>query len=454
LGGPNAPLAEVLAMYATSLAVSYSADDVHVYAIDLVGRGLGPIADLPHCGAVAVRNEALAMRIIRWLAQQTAQRKLMIAASGSSTVWEHAALTGELPPQLVLMVSGADRMLNADGSASNLLAPLLTLMSEAMGVRIQVVLSGLPKIVAHRLGMNIERRFVFWPGDAGELGTAGVPKTAAAELRIERRAIEPASGRFVQFAQLAEPGVGEGPVIRRLASGLEPALSRPPKQFADVSWPLPWEVVAAGELVAPPHLLAPLPIGIGTDDGEWLWIDAEDDGPVFAVTGPPKSGRSSALMTIARLAAKQGMPVINVTLSRRSPLASSDDPVLAQRIEPHDLAAALSQTPGRVVILLDDLQRLADASCIEAAMEHRQRILMVVSGSPDLLSSRTGVLRSLPNASSGLLLAPTGSLDGSAIGLRRLPAELLSNPRAGRGVLAIAGEAAEIQIPLVSLARV
>jgi hypothetical protein len=99
-------------------------------------------------------------------------------------------------------------------------------------------------------------------------------------------------------------------------------------------------------------------------------------------------------------------------------------------------------------VIIDDLQRVTDGALLDAIAPHRHRVLTVVAGSPDLLSSRVGVLRSLPVASAGLLLAPTGSLDGAAIGLRRLPPEWTSNPRPGRGILALAGEATEIQIPL------
>jgi hypothetical protein len=65
------------------------------------------------------------------------------------------------------------------------------------------VLSGLPKVVAHRLGPSIERRFVFRLADPGELGMAGVAKSAAGDLHVERRSIEPATGRVVQFARVA-----------------------------------------------------------------------------------------------------------------------------------------------------------------------------------------------------------------------------------------------------------
>ena len=454
IGGPNTPLGDLLATYATSLAVANTVDDLHIYAIDLVGRGLAMLTDLPHCGGVAVRNEALALRMVRWLMQEAAERKVAIAESGSSTVWEHAATGAALPPQIVLLVSGAERLLSTnDGPVSNLLGPLTSLMSEAVGTRIQVVLAGLPKVVAHRLGMNIERRFVFQLADPGEYSGLNVPKSAAPDLRIERRAMEVGTGRIVQFAQLAEPGGSGGGVIRKLGAEMPPPRHRPPRRFADVTWPLPWIQAPLDRLHAPAHLAVGLPVGLSTDDGDWLWVDADDDGPVFAVVGPPKSGRSSALAAIARLAKLQGHGVLNVGLSRRSPLATSTDAALGVRAEPGCVAAALERMPGRVVVLLDDLQRLVDPTPIEAALTHRDRVLLVVAGPPDLLSSRTGVLRGLPNATSGMLLAPTGSLDGSAIGLRRLAPEWTSNSRAGRGILAVAGEATEIQVPDVSLSR-
>ena len=79
IGGPNAPMPEVLAAYATSLALLHSADDVHVYGIDLLGRGLAPLEALPHCGGMAIRNEALALRIVRHLIDVAAERKVAMA---------------------------------------------------------------------------------------------------------------------------------------------------------------------------------------------------------------------------------------------------------------------------------------------------------------------------------------------------------------------------------------
>ena len=451
LGGPSAPVPEVLTTYAATLALLSPADDVHLYGIDLVGRSLAQLAELPHCGGVAVRNEQLALRIVRWLVQVAAERRIEIARTGSANVWEHATVTGELPPQLVLLVSGADRLLTtAEATTNHLLGPLTRLMGEAIGVRIQIVLAGLPKIAGHRLGMNVERRLVLQTADINDLAIVGVHRSFAAELRTERRAVDLPAGRVVQLAQLAQAGQPEGPVIRSLAASLARPTRRPPQRFVDVTWPLLWEHAAAAPPTPPAHFVAPLPVAIDTESGEWVWIDGVDDGPVFAVAGQPKSGRSSTLAALARLAHEQGWAVLNVLSSRRSPLAASDDPALAVRVTPEQLSDAVAATSGQVLVVIDDLQRLEDAEGVESALKHRERVLCAVSGPVDFLSSRTGVMRSLPAITAGILLAPTGSLDGSAIGLRRLPAEWTSNPRPGRGILGIAGDPTEVQVPLVT----
>jgi hypothetical protein len=154
---------------------------------------------------------------------------------------------------------------------------------------------------------------------------------------------------------------------------------------------------------------------------------------------------------MARLAGQAGWSVLDVATSRRSPLGQWDDPAITARVAPDGVAATLARLGGNVLVLVDDLQRLTVYDPLEAALAERDRVLLAVSGPPDFLGSRLGMLRSFPMASAGMLLAPSGSLDGTAIGLRRLAPEMVSNPRPGRGILAIAGEASDVQVPYVRL---
>jgi S-DNA-T family DNA segregation ATPase FtsK/SpoIIIE len=455
IGGSSAPVAEVLTTYGATLALMSSPDDVHIYGIDLLGRSLAQLADLPHCGGVAVRNEQLALRIVRWMLTTAAQRKVDMASSGSSNIWEHAAATGVLPPQIVLLVSGVDRILSVtEDTQSNLRAPLTTLMSEGVGVRFQVVLGGLPRVVGSRLGSNVNNRLVLEIADPAEYAAVGAHRSFASDLRTPRRAVWVPDKRLIQLAQLAPTGTSEGPVIQRLAETLPAATHSPPHRFADVPWPLPWEIAKrTPRQPAPSNFLAPVPVAVDTNSGDWCWIDAIDDGPLLGVVGPPKSGRSTMLGVLARMAAEQGWGVLNATTSRRSPLAVSPDPVLSRRCDPAELGAVVEAIPGRLLVLVDDLQRLDDISGIEAALQQRDRVLVAVAAPPDLLAgARVGALRGLPQVTTGVLLAPTGALEGQGIGLKRLPQELTSDPRPGRGLMALAGEATEIQVPLITFA--
>lgn len=361
-------------------------------------------------------------------------------------------MTGELPPRIVLLVSGLDRILSVtDGTVSYLLPQLQVLMSEGLGVRFQVVLAGLPKVVMHRVGMNVEGRIVMQLADPTEYGGVGAHRSMESQVRVPRRAVLLPDKRIMQLAQLAPAGEGEGAVIRLLAEKLPKPTVRPPHRFADIVWPMPWEQAMRSERTPPPQFLAPLPTSLDTDTGDWAWIDAADDGPVFAVVGPPKSGRSTAMAVMGVLASEQGWTVVNATTSRRSPLSTTSEPVLANRCDPDELGDVMESTSGRVLVLIDDLQRVEKADGIEAALGHRDRMLMVVASSPDFLTGRAGVMRSLPPMTAGMLLNPTGGLDGGAIGLRRIPQEWTSDSRAGRGILAVAGEPSHIQVPTYRL---
>lgn len=232
IGAPTAPVPEAMATYATMLAASRSADDVHLYGIDLLGRSLQGIEALPHTGAVAVRNDALALRIMRHISGIAAQRRALLGESGAGNIWEHAAAGNPLPPQIVLFVSGTDRLLTTDSPHLQLTPVLNSLITDSVGVRIQIVLGGLPKIVHHRLGMNIERRIVLGLSDSSDYGAIGVPKAFTRELAVDRRAVDLPSGRLTQLARLAPPDQSEGDAIRRIGASLGPGSSSPPHLLA------------------------------------------------------------------------------------------------------------------------------------------------------------------------------------------------------------------------------
>ena len=253
IGGPNAPIPEVLAAYASSLALLNSADDVHIYGIDLLGRGLAPLEALPHCGGMAIRNEALALRIVRHLIDVAAERKVAMAATGSSNIWEHAEVTGELPPQEVLLVSGTDRLLmSTEGRGEQPARPVDH--ADERGRRRPH--PGRPRRAAagrhqppgheHRASVRVparrRQRVRRSSAPASRSGCSCRCRAGRSTCRRSGSSSSPSSPRRV------------GPRGRSSSSSpsaCRPATARPPRPFADVSWPQPWEQAPIDRLT--PH---------------------------------------------------------------------------------------------------------------------------------------------------------------------------------------------------------
>lgn len=453
LGGGDAALPDVLTNYAMSLALLCSPDDLHIYAIDLLGRGVGRLASLPHTGAVVSRNDAMGLRLLQWLGQTAAARRSIYSSSGASTLWDHCDVTGtEMPPRIVLIVNGAERLLmSGEAQTSPLLGPLLALLSESVGTGIQIVVAGAPSVGHNRLGTGITRRFVFNVSDRSETQALGVPRALAAELSVPRRAVDVARGLVVQFADFGDEDRSEREVLDAAVGALqtrfEGALRRPPHRFVEVPWPMPM-VVAPPLDPRPDGYLRPVPVGVDTETGQWLWIDAEEDGPVLGVAGPAKSGRSSTLVALGQLAAQEGWRVIAAPASNRSPLARPDTHSFEIH-QPAGLATLVEQAAAdeALFVLVDDAARLAEDAPLGDVIGRDGPTVLVLAGTPDFLGTRVGVMRSV-QMSAGVVISPGSSSDGAAFGLRRTPLDP-GLPRAGRGLLIVAGEAFPVQIPHV-----
>ncbi len=446
IGGPDVDLPSILSTYATSLASANSADDVHLYVIDLLGRGMAALESLPHTGAVAVRNDALATRILKWLVAEASERRALLSATSAANMAEYVALGGSAPPHLVLFINGADRMLGSESAHQQLVPSVLRLLGDAVGVRIQVVLGGLPRLVSHKLGTNITRRIVLQLSDRGDYLGAGVPREYSTDLRVARRAYDVTSGRLTQLAQLGGPGRIDGDIINELGASLAPARTRRPRRFVDITWPLPLAAAGLEFQSPPPGYDVPIPAGVALDTGDWVWLDGDDDGPLIVAAGGPKSGRTSTLAFLGQQLHRAGWSVINLGVSRRSPLGAVQG--WARQCTIDDLAATLATATCRPVVLIDDINRVDDADLFKPLLESDRKPLIIAAGPPDVFTPRLGLMRGLPSVGAAFILAPRGGLDGNNFGLRRLSEEWTSNPKAGRGLLAVAGEATQVQVPL------
>lgn len=452
---------EALLSMATSLALTTSPADTHIYGIDLVGQGLGLLAPLPHLGTVATRDDATALRILGWLSTEAAARRAIIARSGASDYASYRQVGGADLPRIVVFILGADRMfLHGEGTSSPMLAPMTTVVNEIAGTGIHVVFSGSHPMLQNRLGVTASRRLVFRANDPGEY-PATIDRALRGQLDRPMRCVDSATDRLSQLAVVAPGDVNRGDLFRAIGDGLRqrwdavPAESAP-RRFTTAPWPLQLSDITSGHLE--PGLLGPgsppadaaasLAIGVQPESGDLLWFDPSEDGRALRIIGGPKSGRSTALAGMALFADQLGWRVMVATGSRRSPLAT-DPRFAAWTVEVDDIADGIASVDGPTLLVIDDAHRLEDTIDWKqlGSGDHGQ-LMIAIAGSTETLTRTTGIMRSL-NAPNGIVLMPTRARDANGVGVGAVDDDWVVTPLAGVGIAGIAGEAHRVQFPLV-----
>lgn len=449
LGGPRSQPGDALVSCLAAAALATPPQRLQLYGVDLADGVLSPLVSLPHTGAVAVRNDSLAVKIVRHISDVIAERRALFALHGVTSVAE-LQLRGVVLPTVVLAVHGAERLVPKEENAPTPLSmAMLRLLSEAAGTGVRIWMTGTTTLGYSRLGTSIARRLVLGVPELHEYPNLGVPRDAAAELGPPGRAFDVTHGRLVQLLTLSgEPTTTTGDVLRALGElwPAEGSKAGTAKRIVDVGWPLSVERLDLGAIARPRDMNVAIPVGVSTSNGELAWFDVEEDGPLFAVVGRAKSGRSTALLSMALLARSAGWSTIGLAPSRRSLIWKESAPFDAVgRVSangPVDLALPRRPT----LVLIDDAHRLdVDDLGLKVVLEHPWPVAIVVAAATEYVTRRQGFLKSLPTARAGLLLAPQ-SVAEVAFGLQRAPDSLIADPRPGRGLAVANGDAEEVQV--------
>ncbi len=176
------------------------------------------------------------------------------------------------------------------------------------------------------------------------------------------------------------------------------------------------------------------------------------------VTGPPRSGKTTTLATIAQAAAAARLPVFHVhvrpTALGHAPFwgkvarGAQDGAQLLGRV-----AAAVPQLGKRVVVVIDDLGELADTEADEALLElvrlGREHPVTIVAAVDNTAARRqySGTIPEMRKDGVAVLLQPDSDNDGDIAGVV-LPRRTRGAWPEGRGYLAERGTAELIQVAL------
>ncbi|MFI0937798.1 FtsK/SpoIIIE domain-containing protein [Streptomyces sp. NPDC021020] len=470
VGGPRSGRSTALRTFAGSLAQTASPQDVHLYGIDCGANALLPLVSLPHCGAVVTRDQPERLqRLLDRLAAEVSRRQQMLALRGASSAAEQRAMAAtpeERLPWMVLLLDSWEGYVSTFESYNygKLVEAANRLFREGAAAGLKIVMTADRSGFSGQISSVFADKLILRMADPNDYANGGLAVREIPKSMPSGRALRPTDHgvQESQVALLAEEPSGQAQVealqrIAREAVELHRGagrFNRPMRVDA-----LPPRITVSEALALDPEFAPPSPLwallGVGGDELQPVGIDLRESGPGFVIAGPPKSGRSTALIAAARSVTAAGVPVVLVS-PRRSPLRelAGEPGVLGlltgeatgeELRELTDLAGA----GAPYVVVVDDGELIYDTpldSALETVVksgldgEHG----LIAAGSADQMGSQyRGFLVEARRSRSGLLLSPQGASEGDLFSVR-LPRDVGGGP-VGRGVLIRGGEMVQVQ---------
>jgi S-DNA-T family DNA segregation ATPase FtsK/SpoIIIE len=424
------------ALAALGLAVGrqLQPDDAHLYVIDSPAGDLAPLAGLPHTGAVIdARDHERQARLLRFLDDELDRRLLMGGASDDFVA----------APRIVVLIDSLERLVDALSSGPGMPPSSLERLAD-LGPSVGIlVAAGCTSAVG---GRAMVRR-------AASTWALSMPDEEWLGFGLPRRLASPRPPGRVVLPNLLELH------IARSRASLDSAVSA----LAALGWaaparrpvPIPSLPAAIGvdKLGATGQLGADgwsLPVGVGETslEARSLVLGPES---LALITGPPRSGKTSALLTLAHVARRTDGPVGVVGVARPgSTLAASPDlDVLGDPDDLTSLLVGLRDLGDRAtLVLVDDAETIADpAGVLEALARSGARWHPVVALDIGASSSLQHWTRWTWRGEPQLVLQPSGDRRERELS-RLLPGPSPVRHVPGRGYLVTGGRLEIVQVAL------
>ncbi|MGH8824310.1 MAG: FtsK/SpoIIIE domain-containing protein [Jiangellaceae bacterium] len=464
----------VLRLVAGGIARLTSARDVHVYGIDCGNGALLPLVAMPHVGAVVGREQPDRLRrLVAMLGTEVSRRQQVLATEGYAEVAEQRAKAApdDRLPYLVLLLDRWEGYVAAfesvDGGA--LVDQVLQLLREGAAVGLRAVFTGDRTLLTARMGAVMEDRLLLRMPASDDYSLIGMRASEVPTRMSAGRAFRGGDVPVeVQVALLADDPAGTAQVaaLQRLAAaatagaGTRPTALRP-SRVDDLPVTISYQdaVGLAEQMPVRTELL----VGVGGDTLGLRTVDVTTDGQGFLVVGPPRSGRSSALLTMAEFALAQRWKVA-VVAPRRSALRDLDGRagvlgVFTDAADPADLRQALANVRGSRLLVVDDFEVLGPEHAIASVTEEYLKdirdsadALLVACGIDEVTGMYRGPTAVMRRSRTGLILSPRGATDGDVF-TARLPRSVGGVTPTGRGILVRAGGWEWVQVPQPPLWR-
>ncbi|MER7944422.1 FtsK/SpoIIIE domain-containing protein [Streptomyces sp. NPDC094458] len=470
IGSPRSGRSQTLRTLAAALGQAHGADDLHLYGIDCGNGALNALTALPHCGAVVDRNQIERLgRLLDRLSGELTTRQNLLGVRGTADLAELRAgqASGERLPHIVLMVDRFEVFEREFTSYDNgsYMERMVRLLRDGAGVGIHVVPAGDRVLGNSRFSGTTEDKVVLRMNDRQDYSTIGIPAKSAPAEMVPGRGLRVQDLCEVQVAVLSEDlsGSAQAQVIEALGRELterESTVAEERRALRLDVLPDRISYADARRLHTSEGPMRPL-VAIGGDTLTSLGPDLADV-PTFVVAGPPRTGRSTVLLSAAYslLAAGTGLIVL---APRRSPLRDlAGRPGVVAMITDAEVSAgefrqALSDVKqDNGVIVVDDAELFMGAEidpdlALLARGGAGNGWGVLLAGNAESLSlSLAGWVGQVKRNRTGMLLSPQGLGDGEVIGVKLTRGVVGQAPQPGRGLLHLGdGTLQAVQAPQV-----
>jgi S-DNA-T family DNA segregation ATPase FtsK/SpoIIIE len=427
LGVPGSGTTTTLASIALALATVHAPAELELHVLDFGVGELAPLAGLAHIGSVVLAGDReRQVRLLRHLVAEFARRRT----------------TGP-DRRLVVLVDNLPAMRAAfdDAAGTDLMAQFARVVADGQGAGISVVLTAdRPQSVPTAFATT--QQWLFRLADTIDYTYAGIDRRNVPAATPGRAVVTGTSPHRGLHIQVGRPLPGLAEAVAQIA-GRRPDAARVAHAIAVLPTRVAFaELGGAARITDRPWVI---PVGTAESDLGVAALQLYDEEHAL-IAGPARSGRSTALWTVAESLRRADRPIHLAGIGGpRSPLRDCPalDRYAATPGEAAALLATLRTVGGPVALLVDDADRLDDAGgALDLLFSAPVAGLHVIAaGNNDGLRTLYGHwTKTVRAARSGLLLRPNVHMDGDLLGTMlpaRAPVEMVT----GRGYLVTNGEA-------------
>lgn len=394
----------------------------HVYAVDFAAKGLQMIEQLPHVGSVIPGSDTERVgRLLRMIRDTIDRRASAYAEAGAGSITQYRRIAERHDePRILLLIDGMGAFRSAyEGTEHHrLFESFLSIAADGRQVGVHVIVTAdRAGAIPTALGSLIQQRVVLRLAGENDYAMLSQPNDVIGPKSPPGRGLF--DGLEIQVAVLGGSAdmLDQDVAMRKFASAMANAVSMAAPSVRKLEEEICLESLNVHVDDKPVFALA----------AETLSEIAFDVSGTFSVAGPPGSGRTSTLTTIAATV-RRWRPECRLVYfgSRRSPLANLDgwDRVALKVSEAAELATEVpallgecgaGEAPAVVFIenLLDFVQTPADVPLQEMIKRVVDAGHLVVSeGEPVPLSGLQPLLQAARSSRVGLVLQPDQT-DGS-----------------------------------------